>query len=216
LQVVKVGQRPLVSRSGRRRISKAGVLSALAGRQAIRTGSIVRSEPGKVLVVDLGLARRWALAASACPTQGRRRARGRLRCRRGSRSRLLLSSDVLATLDLARQSFLPLLAHLAAVSLGNGRIVPGDTPHLRVLVLLEEFAPVLVAAQSHTLDLARLEGIHGDATHKGDVDTQATVYARARQADEDAELGRRPLRRGRIAVAADVVLGFLLESGQLP
>lgn len=41
------------------------------------------------------------------------------------------------------------------------------------------------------------------------------MHARARQADEDAELGRRPLRRGGAAVAADVVLGFGLDRDEL-
>lgn len=41
------------------------------------------------------------------------------------------------------------------------------------------------------------------------------MHAGARQADKDAKLGRRPLRGWRIAVAAEVVLGFLLEGGKL-
>jgi hypothetical protein len=40
--------------------------------------------------------------------------------------------------------------------------------------------------------------------------------ASAAEADEDAELWRRPLWRGGIAVAADIVLGLLLQSSQLP
>lgn len=37
----------------------------------------------------------------------------------------------------------------------------------------------------------------------------------AGKADKDAELGAGPLRRWRIAVAADIVLRLLLECGQL-
>jgi hypothetical protein len=126
-----------------------------------------------------------------------------------------LSQDKFAALNLAAQPLLPLLADLTAVPLGNRRIVPRDPSHLRVLVLLEELPPARIATEAHPLDLARLEGVHGDAAHKGNVDAEAAMHAGAGEADEDSEFGRCPLRRGRIAVAADVVLGFFLEGGQL-
>ena len=80
---------------------------------------------------------------------------------------------------------------------------------------LEKAPPVLVPAQPHALNLGGLERVHGDGPHKRDVHAQPAVDARARQADEDAELGRRPLRRGRAAVAADVVFGFGLDRDEL-
>jgi hypothetical protein len=44
---------------------------------------------------------------------------------------------------------------------------------------------------------------------------QAAVHARAAEADEDAELGRGPLRGRRVAVAAEVVVGFFLDGEEL-
>lgn len=41
------------------------------------------------------------------------------------------------------------------------------------------------------------------------------MHTSARKTDKDTEFGRRPLRGWRIAVAANVVLGFLLQSGEL-
>lgn len=86
---------------------------------------------------------------------------------------------------------------------------------MRVLVLLEKVPPALIAAKSHSFNFARLEGIHGDAANEGDVDAEPSVHTGAREADKNAKLGRRPLRRGRVAIAANVVLGLLLERGQL-
>ena len=47
------------------------------------------------------------------------------------------------------------------------------------------------------------------------MDAEAAVDAGTGQADEDAELGRGPLRGGRAAVAADIVLGFGLDGDEL-
>jgi len=47
------------------------------------------------------------------------------------------------------------------------------------------------------------------------VDTKASVHTSTREADKDTKLGRCPLRGRRIAVAADVILGFFLESREL-
>lgn len=44
---------------------------------------------------------------------------------------------------------------------------------------------------------------------------QAAVLAGAGQTNEYAELGRRPLRRRRVAIAADVVAGFFLKGSEL-
>lgn len=165
----------------RRRVAEATVFTTLAGWQAVRPRGVVRTQSRKVLVVHLGFVslQRGALATAVdIAAQGRSRPRRGLR--RRSSSRLLLAGDVLAALDLAGQPFLPLLADLSAIPLGNGRVVPGDAPHLGVLVLLKELSPALVAAKAHALDLARLEGVHGNAPDEGDVHAQAAVDAGAR------------------------------------
>lgn len=82
-------------------------------------------------------------------------------------------------------------------------------------MLLKELLPVFVAAQPHALDLGLLEGIHGDGPHERDVHAQPAVHTRAAEADEDAELGRRPLWGGRVAVAAEAVSRFFLDGEEL-
>jgi hypothetical protein len=82
-------------------------------------------------------------------------------------------------------------------------------------VLFKELPPVLVTAQPHPLDLVGLEGVHGNASNKRYVYAQPAVNAGAREADEDAKLGRRPLRRWCVAVTADVVSRLLLKGRQL-
>ena len=82
-------------------------------------------------------------------------------------------------------------------------------------MVLKEGPPALVAAQPHALDLARLEGVHRDGPDEGYVDPEAAMDARARQTDKDAELGRRPLRAGGVAVAADAVVAFFLDRQKL-
>lgn len=82
-------------------------------------------------------------------------------------------------------------------------------------MVVKEFLPIVVPAQAHTLELDLLEGVHRDGANEGDVDAEAAVYARAAEADEDAKLGARPLRRGSIAVAAEVVAGFFLDGEEL-
>lgn len=82
-------------------------------------------------------------------------------------------------------------------------------------MLFEKRPPPLVATEPHPFNLTRFEGVHGDAAHKGYVDTKTTVYAGAGEADEDTEFGGCPLRRWRAAVAADVVFGFFLKGGEL-
>ena len=42
----------------------------------------------------------------------------------------------------------------------------------------------------------RLEGVHGDGAHEGDVHTEAAVVARAGEADEEAEFGGGPSKEG--------------------
>lgn len=157
---------------------------------------------------------RRALVPVGGAAHGSRRPRGRLRGS-GRGSWLLGAGHVLAALDLAAQPLLPLLADLAAVPLRDGRVLPGDAHHLCLLMRLEKVPPPLVAAESHPLDLARFEGVHRDAPDEGDVHAEASMHAGARQADKDAKLGGCPLRGWRIAVAAEVVLGFLLEGGKL-
>jgi hypothetical protein len=56
-------------------------------------------------------------------------------------------------------------------------------------VLFEKLPPPLVAAESHSLNLACFKGVHGDAAHKGDVDAEAAMHAGAGEANEDAKLG---------------------------
>jgi hypothetical protein len=82
-------------------------------------------------------------------------------------------------------------------------------------VIFEEEPPVLVAAESHSLNLGSLEGVHGYGSHKRDVHAQAAVNTGAREADEDAELGGGPLRARCAAVAADAILVFLLDREEL-
>ena len=47
------------------------------------------------------------------------------------------------------------------------------------------------------------------------MDAETAMDAGAGQADEDAEFRGCPLGRGGVAVAADVILGHLLQIGQL-
>lgn len=47
------------------------------------------------------------------------------------------------------------------------------------------------------------------------MDTEASMHTSTGEADKDTKLGRCPLWGRRIAVAADIVLGFFLESREL-
>lgn len=191
LHIIEVWQCGLVPLARPWRVSKPSVLASLVGVEAIRPRSIVGAQLGKVAVVDLDLASRSTTLALGRPAQRRGRPRSRLGgCRRG----LLFPRHVFPALDLAAQPLLPLLADLAAVSLRDGRVLPGNAHHLGGVVRFEEVLPALVTAQSHSFDLAGFEGVHGDAADEGDVDAEAAVDASAGEADEDAELGRRPLR----------------------
>lgn len=198
----------------RRRAPKARILAALTRRQIRRPTRIARAQFGKVPLINLDLApHRRCLPP--LPAQRRVPYRGRRRRRRTSRHRPLLPRDILPPLHLGTQPLLPLLAHLPAIPLGNRRVLPPDPTHLGIGVALKEFAPARVAAEAHALNLGLLEGVHGDGADKRDVHAEAAVDAGAREADEDAELGRGPLRVGRAAVAAEVVVGFLLDRGEL-
>jgi hypothetical protein len=59
--------------------------------------------------------------------------------------------------------------------------------------MVEEIPPRLISTQSHSLNLLRLERIHRNTPYKANMNTQSAMHARATQADEDAEFGRRPL-----------------------
>lgn len=82
-----------------------------------------------------------------------------------------------------------------------------NTLQLVVLPFPKPLPPRPIATQLHALNLGRLEGVHGNAAHKADVHSESPMHSRARQADEDAKFRRRPLRRGRRAVAALVIEG---------
>jgi len=78
------------------------------------------------------------------------------------------------------------------------------------LRLLKETLPRPIPPQPHPLNLDRFKRIHRDTPHKTNMHSQPPVYARTTQTNKDPELGGRPLRRRRPAVAAPVVLiGFL-------
>lgn len=75
--------------------------------------------------------------------------------------------------------------------------------------------PPLIAPLFHPAHLGRFEAVHGDAPHERDVHPQAAVQPRARKADEGAEFGGGPLRRGCGAIDAGFVGGEGLEFVEL-
>jgi hypothetical protein len=57
-------------------------------------------------------------------------------------------------------------------------------------VCVEEVYEGLVAAGRHAREFGALEGVHGDAADKGNVDAETAMHAGAGETHEDAELGR--------------------------
>lgn len=82
-------------------------------------------------------------------------------------------------------------------------------------MLFKERLPALVPTQPHPLNFLRLERIHRDAAHETNMHAQPPVHARTTQADEDAKLGRRPLRRGCTTVYAAIIGVGLLDVEEL-
>lgn len=119
------------------------------------------------------------------------------------------AGNVLDAVDPRRQPLLPLHGDVSIISLLNRDIIPGNPRGDIVRMVLKERSPRPVSTQPHALDLGRLEGVHGDRAHEGDVHAETAVHARAGQTEEDAEFGGGPLGGGRGAVdAARVGVGF--------
>lgn len=82
-------------------------------------------------------------------------------------------------------------------------------------MIIKEVPPRFIPRQSHPLNLRLLKRIHRDTPHKTYMHAESAMHAGAREADEDAEFGGRPLWGGCPAVAAAVVGVRLLNIEEL-
>lgn len=196
---------PRRRRRNRRLAAKPAVFPPLTRRQSFRPRRILVPFPSEEVFI-LRLLRPWLL-----PTTRRARTSTSER-RRGTRSRRIHASGFhpltllnrharkLPSVDLAPQPLFVLLPLVATVPVPHQRHrgavppLPRPPPLLPAAPALPEFFPAVVPAQFHPADLGGLERVHLYGPHKGDVHSQTAVQAGAREADEGAEFGGRPLR----------------------